>query len=215
MNSSTITMERESALAKLEQYEQAATARPGKVRNEDRAIMRGYRVLAKGGRLLDVNEAIRHGGLNLAGLPKLAIARAHVERSKWWAETTGRYVNEADPANLAYRIFATGGGEYLYGPTNGRVTDDRRRWRLPAETFAADRAQHGRTFEALTPLIPLPHRPRHNLSNYFLLWEANWHALPVDPYLLRPITGSLMEILAEWDVSPVELAAVRSAMRTR
>ena len=66
---------------------------------------------------------------------------------------------------------------------------------------------------AFLPLVPAPLRPKYHLRNYFVLWEANWHpAPPVDPYLLKPIVGSLMEIVAEWDVSPIELAAVRQGI---
>jgi hypothetical protein len=62
------------------------------------------------------------------------------------------------------------------------------------------------------PLIPLPMRPRRKLHNYFILWEANWNPEPPrDPYLLKPLAGTLMEIVAEWDLSPLEIAAVRGA----
>ena len=157
--------------------------------------MRGYRVLARGGRLLDVNEAIKHGGLNLARLPRLAIARANAESSRW----SGDWGHQ-------------GGGVYRWARRTNLV-DDRVRWVMPAGSFDPT-GMPTKELVALSPFIPLMHRPRHHLSNYFLLWEANWHpAPPVDPYLLKPITGSLMEIVAEWDVSPVELAAVRSAMQ--
>ena len=195
MNSPTITMERESAVARLEEYEEAARKNP-KLRTElDRQVMQGYRIMARGGRLVDLNEAIRHGGLNIAGLPKLAVARADAKSARWgmrsntsmfWWHESSRY--------------------------DDRYKSDRFCWVVPPGFFDYSKTPR-RDFEAMTPLIPLPHRPKHDLSNYFLLWEANWFALPVDPYLLRPVVGPLMEIIAEWEVSPLELAAVRAAIR--
>jgi hypothetical protein len=88
-------------------------------------------------------------------------------------------------------------------------------WPVPAGTFDKDKIVVGKDFLAMTPLVPLPLRPKHKLENYFLLWEANWHpAPPRDPYLLRPLAGSLMEIIAEWELTDLEVAAVSGAMRT-
>lgn len=206
MQGPTITMEREVAVKKLEQYEEAAERNPSAHTETDRRIADGYKVLAKGGRLVDVNEALRFAGLNLAGIPKLAIARAHVEASRWQARTECRYVENQ------YRLFHTGGGQYHYGPNRSRITGDRVIWWLDNDVFDRRKVQSSRDFRALTPHIPLPHRPKYKLENYFLLWEANWFALPRDPYLLRPITGALMEIIAEWDLSDLEIAAVKAGM---
>lgn len=206
MKSPTITMERVDAESRLAQYEDAMKANPKASRELDRGVMQGYRVLAKGGRLVDVNSAIGHAGLNRAGQPMLAIARAHVERVQWvprgiWNSPGG---------------YRDGAGDYLYTASlraSGRITDDRTRWALPANTFDVVTMKR-MDVQAFAPLIPLPLRPRTKLENYFLLWEANWHpAPPVDPYLLKPLAGSLMEIVAEWDVTPLELAAVRASMQ--
>jgi hypothetical protein len=184
MNSPTITMEREHAVKTLERYEEARRKNPRACTETDRRIADGYKVLAKGGRLIDVSEALKAGGLNLAGIPKLAIARAHVHRTEWRAGLEFGYVDGA------YTGWAHGGGRYEWGQTS-------------------------RDFSALAPHIPLPHRPKFKLENYFLLWEANWHTLPRDPYLLRAITGALMEIVAEWDLTDLEIAAVRASTTNR
>lgn len=208
MNSPTITMERSAAIAKLEQYEAAAERNP-KLRTEtDRRIAEGYKVLAKGGRLVDVNEALKAGGLNLAGIPKLAIARAHVEATDWQPERGSEWRNDK------HVWFATGGGVYSYGPRRTRIAGDRVTWKVDADTFdrAKVQAHPSRDFRALTPHVPLPHRPKFKLDNYFLLWEANWFGVPRDPYLLRPISGALMEIVAEWDLTDLEIAAVKAGM---
>lgn len=196
MNSPTITMEKQAALKKLAEYEEAMRTNPKAKRELDRGILQGYRILAKGGRLVDVNEAIKAGGLNLAKLPRLAIARAHVEATSW--------------GNSHGRILI-----YTWAPRSpffdSRYFGNKYTWRLPTDLFG-DASVSEKAVRAMCPLIPLPLRPRHDLSNYFLLWEANWHPEPPrDPYLLRPLAGSLMEIVAEWDLTPLEVAAMRNA----
>ena len=47
---------------------------------------------------------------------------------------------------------------------------------------------------------------------YFVLFEvAEWNEVPVakDPYLLKRINANAFVVLAEWDVSEVELAVMR------
>ena len=206
MNSPTITMERESALAKLGEYEEAAKRNPRHKTDLDKQIMQGYRILARGGRMVDVNEALRHGGLNLAGQPKLAIARADATFTDWMRMSDLRWNGPR-----AYYV-KTGITRYKWVERTS-IRDDRVQWLTADGCFPTEKLAD-KLYRAFTPLIPLPHRPKRDLSNYFLLWEANWHpAPPVDPYLLRPVAGSLMEVIAEWEVSAIELAAVRAAMR--
>jgi hypothetical protein len=200
MNTPTIEMEREVAVAKLEAYELAIEKNPKLATRLDREVMQGYRVVARGGRLVDVHDAIRHGGTDLAGHPKLAIARA----SAPW--TTYCYSGMSDSGRFFWA--------HPNRSSDGRFLGDNYSWLVQPGTFDPNKVPRTRV-KALTPLIPLPLRPKAHLGNFFLLWEANWLPDPPrDPYLLRPIAGSLMEILAEWDVTPLELAAVRNAMRS-
>jgi hypothetical protein len=213
MNSQTITMEREAATKKLSEYEDAARRNPKLMHEVDRGILLGYRVIAKGGRLIDVNSALKNGGLNLAKLPRLAISRAHSETCIWREEREGRWVNEKHVGWIG-----VGGGKYKYANYfHVRKADDRTEWTLHRGTFEPGRVYESRSpdeFKAMVPLIPLPLRPRHDLSNYFILWEANWHPEPPrDPYLLKPLAGSLMEIIAEWELTDLEIAAVANALR--
>jgi hypothetical protein len=221
MQSPTITMQRQQAVEKLEQYEQALRSNPRASTETDRRIADGYKVLAKGGRLIDVNEALKAGGLNLAGIPKLAFARAHVESVAWRPNAyTSKQWDRKRSWSVNTSGIADGGGLYDYGRSQGfmdyrTVIDDRAMWAVPKGTFRADKVQ-AKDFRAMVPHVPLPHRPKHNLDNYFILFEANWHPEPPrDPYLLRPITGALMEIVAEWDLTDLEIAAVRASTTSR
>ena len=200
MNSPTITMEKAQAIQKLEEYEEAARKRPDLVADIDRTLMLAYKSLAQGKRLIDVNDALRHGGLNLSGIPKLAIARANAASStvKW---------------------FDHGAAKFFWNEKavwDARFGSDRFCWTTPRGTFENNLLTNRREYRTFVPMIPLPLRPKHHLENYFILWEANWHPEPSrDPYLLRPIAGPLMEILAEWDLTPIEIAAVRASTEFR
>jgi hypothetical protein len=209
MDTPTITMERATAQQKLDQYERAARSNPRHVKGVDKGIAAGYRVLARGGRLVDVNDAIKAGGLNLAGQPKLAIARAHVEAVTWIPEMRGVW-DSVTQKTTSYRT--TGGGTFSYRSSRRqRITDDRVQWKIADDTFEQRIVHDRKNFRGMVPLIPLPLRPIKDLANYFVLWEANWHGVPVDPYLLKPLAGSLMEIVAEWDLTPLEVSAVKIA----
>jgi hypothetical protein len=216
MNSPTITMERDAALQKLQQYEEAARQNPRAYQGIDKELMEGYRALAKGKHLVDVNEALKVGGLNLAGQPKLAICRAHLTSVLWCPH--GAIVGDRSSFWISMDNSRRGHGVFDYSVrergVDSRSSDIRAFWSVPAGTFDSEKLAAGKMFRAYCPLIPLPLRPKFKLENYFLLWEANWHPEPPrDPYLLKPLTGSLMEIIAEWELTPLEIAAVRGAMR--
>ncbi len=185
MNTPTIEMDVDEAQEKLDAYRQAIKDKPELARKVDRQLAKGYRLLAKGKRLIDVNEAIRHGGVDEKNRPRLAIARAHVAKVIW------------RPNSLTFDWSKSGWGS---GP--GQT------WVLPAGVLEITKLDR---IEAATPMIPLPLRPFASLDNYYLLWEADWHRAPRDPYLLRPIYGSIMEIVAEWELTALELAAVNVA----
>ena len=60
------------------------------------------------------------------------------------------------------------------------------------------------------PIIPAPIRPKAmDLSRYFVLFEAEWQAIPPkDPLLLSRLSGSLYVILAAWDLTELERAVL-------
>ena len=85
-----------------------------------------------------------------------------------------------------------------------------KRFAFPAGTFSGAASDKWR-YRAITPMIPAYLRPRHALDNYHILWEADWHAIPRDPYLLRRIgDADLWLVLAAWDLTEVERAAMAS-----
>ncbi len=67
-------------------------------------------------------------------------------------------------------------------------------------------------YRAIMPLIPAHLRPRQALENYHVLWEAEWsRVVPRDPFLLRRLgKGDLWLVVAAWDLTEVERAALQS-----
>jgi hypothetical protein len=61
----------------------------------------------------------------------------------------------------------------------------------------------------MVPLIPAPLMPKISLAYFHILWGAVWKEVPpTDPYLLRHLGGTLFSIVAAWDLTAVERAAM-------
>lgn len=61
----------------------------------------------------------------------------------------------------------------------------------------------------MVPSVPVWLRPEGHLSEYHILWEAEWEvAPPVDPILLKYVSGPMYAVIAQWDLTPVERAVL-------
>jgi hypothetical protein len=196
MNVNTLTMPKAEAEAALQDYA-AALTRDGQTseaqRQIDRALRKGYRALAAGLAVLDLHAVFRDTGLQSSYYPKLAIC-------------------PADSAWCSVRMDSSGGA---------RFADDAVSWRnrtravqIPKETFPTwtwdTRPSKWRSHaRALVPLIPPWARPAHALGNYHLIFEAEWEPRPpIDPILVKHLSGALYVVLASWDLTPLERAVL-------
>lgn len=98
MNVPTITMPADEARELYDRYRAALAGKEPTV--EDRGILLGYKALAAGRAILNLPQAVRGGGVDAEGLPKLAAARAHW---RWchldaWSNGSGRFGDTADAA---------------------------------------------------------------------------------------------------------------------
>lgn len=217
MNLSTITMPKEEAEQAFAEYRDALRAPLREKLAEaqqdydelDRAVMQGYKALAKGQQLLRLSESLRLGGTErrdvterkwrddryvsvatTVTLPKLAVCRADARRcSTRGVSREGGVIFRADDRESNAKI--------------NRVD-------VPAESFDPPPASPwGFWYSALVPSIPPPFRPPHKLSGYHVLWEAEWdRGAPVDPALLKHLGGELYAVLAVWDLTPLEQAVL-------
>lgn len=153
----------------------------------DAEIQRAYKMLARGRTVIQAIKSIESAGLGDDRRPKLAIARADADVCMWRSEQ--------------------GGGRFVSGA----------HWREPrtrTKTFRVKIPGVSYTFpdgKAIVPLIPIHLRPKRGLANYHIFWEADWQYVPKDPYLLRRIGGDMWLVVAAWDLTEVE----RAAMATR
>lgn len=158
-------------------------------------IRKSYHALSKGHAIVNVRDAIKAAGAHEDGSPKLAIARADDQ----WCYFS--------------RQWASGGGS----TTSLRFTATQRwTYRNRAEIFEdvlpplPSNSRYGGRWggKSVVPLVPPALCPKAELSNYHILWEAEWERVPVDPALLKRIEGDLFAVLAVWDLTEVERMAL-------
>jgi hypothetical protein len=227
-------MEATVARAALRQYREDLKASRQRSRTEidrelvaiDDAVMRGYRELGKGRRVIELSKAIAAGGTVQV------------------ADCTGRYWNDGQH-EIAVDVLAPGLAvtradarscwiEPLLSGNRVRYQADGWAWsrrrgdelqiddafdidiELELAGLSYDRneraAVSGMRLKAMAPTIPPALRPPHHLRNYHLLWEAEWTVgsmiPPGDPALLKHLGGDMFAVLAVWDLSPLERAAL-------
>lgn len=160
-----------------------------------------------GALVVNLQETLRRGGRDRAGLPALGFATARYHGKKWGVRghrdgsvTFGRWLKEP----------RAGGNGGILMPFVEPVN-------FPAESFyrtlgwTGDRAATGFYGWTTIPVIPPKHRPDGGLSGLLYVWEAQWNTkVPnLDPALLKPIGNGLAEVVAQWDLTPLEAEALR------
>lgn len=149
----------------------------------DREIEALYRRIAQGQTVIRALESIRVAGCNAEGMPRLALARA-------------------DERRIECRITAQ--GEATFEPP-GNCRSRSRVFRVQGLVGARE----WKRGEGIVPLIPVYLRPKHSLSHYHILWEAEWSRVyPVDPYLLRRFGTDAWVVVAAWELTDVERAVM-------
>lgn len=172
----------EQAVIALREYK----AHRGVYDKRDWEIERIYRQIARGKTVISVQDAIVRAGLDDKRRPRLAICKAHA------LECVCRF--NGNTATFGIHDPMRG----LWDKGTGRITID---WPSIGYTDPGI---------ALLPRIPPQYRPRTALSGYHLLWEADWTAIPRDPYLLKQIGRDAWVVLAAWDLTGVEMSVLRA-----
>ncbi|HEX9005436.1 MAG TPA: hypothetical protein VGB07_36350 [Blastocatellia bacterium] len=198
MNVSTLTVSATEAQQKLDQYRSITGKRRLK---EDDKLQSLYAAIKNGARVLNLAAAFKQTGLNERGEPKLAIARAD------WP--TVHFRPRAAHVSSWSTIDGAGGfsprRQWNHLATSQNIT-------LPENTFNDGQLTRNR-LESPVPHVPPSCRPKFGLHNYHILFEVQeWNAYPLDPFLLRRISGMLFIVEAEWDLTPLE-AELLASMR--
>lgn len=178
MDVETISMPKGAAAAALREYHEHLK---GRLTMADQIAKKAYRELAKGRRLVNIEDAFRVTGVDEKGRPRLAIARADWSRvvckAEWHQGDERLYFNQV--ARVEKKL----GAIWIRTPAGYRRT----------------------MLRAGVPIIPPRFRPDDELRNYYILFEAAWEEIPpVDPFLLKQIHWPFFVILGAWDLTPVE-----------
>lgn len=207
MDVETISMPREEAKERLDEY-RAALRRRADVEYE--RVAAGLEHLAQGQQLLVLPDVIAAAPRDERGRPRLAIARADRTQVRYRRERGDR--RERFSTDFQWRR----GGR----PMRDGVID------MPAtpatppfpRTQHPDRPWIDSQLEgyALVPLVPPAVRGKRDLKRHFILWEVEaWADTAIgvdadrDPYLLERIDVDLYAIVGEWDLTEIERAITR------
>ena len=203
MNVATLKTDKYDARNALAEYRAAVKARQEqkplddderRQLQEDEATLKTLNALARGEKVLNLFDVMEAAKCKPDGSPVLAIARA--TWTHCWCSRVGDMLRFAGTSDTHHR-------------TRHMYVDIPRR-RLPGFALPP-RVVNWReeTWRAVVPQVPPRHRPkRRHLQGYFVLWEAEWQKVPVDPILLRHLTGPLYVVLAAWDLTEVERAVL-------
>ena len=195
-----LALQRKRALTRIEQMERL-----------------GYAAIKRGARIIDLHRTIIAAGLSLsASLPVLAVGRASAKRVIYLPNTSH------NPDSFRMTTSDKEDGARYTMPTRYRTLRFERRDFAPVgvDTQAMP-ALNPRDWEAYIPEVPPALKIDHekHFDRLLVLFQAIWQPFrrtreikPVDPYLLRHIGGSLYEVLGEWDVTPIEAAAMQTGL---
>jgi hypothetical protein len=153
------------------------------------ALAKGYKAIAEGKSVIDLHAVLKAAGTDDRARPKLAIARADWE----WSYFGRHWI-----ARNWVMVFSADSSPYEHY-TRRRVT-------VSNDCFPVS---HDVRCKAQVPMVPPMYKPRGSLGNYHILFEADWEDVPVDPILLRHLSGALYAVLATWNLSPLERAVMR------
>lgn len=192
MNVATIEVDQEKAKEALKEYRLEVKRTHHRL---DMQILRGYKAIAKGHKVINLPEVLKAGGMNDNGYPKLAVARAN---------SVGREVL-VDLNQDGHGCFYTDRG----GSVWRQYTVTRSRVFFPVGTFPS--ASWRGDAATLVPMIPPAHRPARGLDNYHILFEVDrWTRTRVsaDPALIRYLNGDLWVLVSTWELTDLERAVL-------
>ncbi|MGH9818397.1 MAG: hypothetical protein ACRD6I_20225 [Candidatus Acidiferrales bacterium] len=204
MDVPTMMMPKQKALEKLDAYRERL--RKG-ADAEYEAAVKGYEALAQGKVLLDLVDVFADVPYDEKERPMLAIARADRKQVRFsW-----------DRGVLVFDTRTNYYAPLKVGETLGVRVDA---GRLPLITKTKEAyGEYGDAGtvqgHALVPMVPADVRPNVDPKKCHVLWEVPaWAdnritAAPADPYLVQHLAGTLWVVLAEWELTPLEMAITR------
>lgn len=176
---------------------------------EDIAILKSTKAILSGKMVIRLADAVRNGGVDNRGLPRIAIARAD-----------DRFVKVRSRGNSCDMTGTSRRGEYVPDYHHKRGSWDQRKTSSKPRAFdfrLDGKFQDRCEAEACVPSIPPAFRPSpSSYDNYYILFEAEWDVSPpVDPALLAPLGSGLYVVVAVWNLTEVEQAVLANSRGLR
>lgn len=178
----------------LEDYEKEKARWAAGGTPSDLAVVEALKAAEEGRVLVDLNTVIARGGIakkyNVSKLPGLTLAPPGAR------EVSMRVWHDGDMVLRAKRPF--------------------RQWKMTLSAGYTFPRGEAISYSAVATVPQMPPDVR-NLAqkNHLLLWEPEWRKAhtqvqrpPIDPALLEPLSGSLYVVLATWDLTELEAAAL-------
>lgn len=181
---SAAVLDPEEAEKMCEQYEGIRTPS-----DEDLAIIAALRAAADGKPVLNLRDAIKAGGRDENGYPRLAAMRA--DKNWCWLARDSKATSIQFHWNRSPRNSPAYNFHELFPAME--VSLSWSTWRV----------------RSAVPVIPPQFRPpKYKLPNHVVLWEVEeWASIPApsgDPALLRDLGHGLWAVEAVWDLTDLE-----------
>lgn len=214
MNIETITMDKNEALEKLKAYKDALkrSARSkaeAHVTKEYKDAVIALRALGKGHAIIDIEDVISGAPIDSKERPKLAICRADLKQVKFrWAPNS----------NTAAFVGEKSGYWSLAKDINLEINMGRNHHFTEVRDWNREAGLQPAILEgfSLVPLVPPTVEVKSKLENYHILWEVeNWSDTEIgakpdrDPYLLKRLNTTLFAVVAEWDLTELEMLIMK------
>lgn len=210
MNVELLTESRKKVEQELESLREIFK-QDGKKRKETlyRDLQKVYGHLQHGKKIIDLFEAMKKGGLNQDGDPKLAIARADLKQI---------YCHKNERGGCMFSQYESSWNRHKGTKISGDLTIPGGTFTWIIDTSSGWRKIKNERIKAPVPLIPcilLLKEVRLKIQNYYILWELEkWEPLPPrDPILLIPLTPNLYGVIATWNLTELERAIIRGRLR--
>ena len=201
-NTATLTISKEKAKVLYGEYLEVVKTRKERYLAD---LKKTYYHLSKGHKVLDIFDAFKGSGVNKDGEPNLAISVAGRKEVIFFKGDIGSGVF-SDSGNGKWGTHR----EDVILPSN--VFPDWETKAAPTE-YNKDKIDVVReTIKTKVPIVPAHLLPPGKLDNYYILFEVErWNTIPVpkDPFLLKRINANAFVVLAEWDVTDIEMAVIR------
>lgn len=170
---------------------------------EDQRVLAAYKALEGGRQLVSLAESILRAGRTTDQMPKVAVTQYGLPGVQCWMGRNGT-ISLRDP-----RPDQEGWSGWKMKRAQPWS------WKFD-KLFPESGSKQARTGHARAPYVPVEHRPE-DPTGKLVFWEPDWSVDPIpvprprvhiDPAILEHVVGDLYVVIAVWDLTPIEAAAL-------